>query len=87
MNLKDLDGTIYDVDFFIANQTLQIVRFLITKEGSKEEKEIGIHDQFQNMYLDAINKKFSVFEYSNFHNLNSRHILIDEVKKTFKLKY
>tara|TARA_B100002019_G_C21192617_1_gene559681 strand:- start:97 stop:1050 length:954 start_codon:yes stop_codon:yes gene_type:complete len=87
VNLKDLDGTIYEVDFFYSKPDFTNSKILITKEGSKEEKKIGIHDQFQNMYLDAINKKFSVFEYSNFHNLKSRHILIDEVKKTFKLKY
>ena len=85
VNLKDLDGNIYEIDFVYSKPNLTNSKIFITKDGSKEEIEIGIHDQFQNMYLDAINKNFSAFEYSNFNNLNLRHILLEEVRKTIKL--
>ncbi len=85
VNLKDQDGTIYEVDFIYSKPDSTNTKIFITKEGSYKEIEIGMHDQFQNMYLDAINKKFSAFEYSNFHNLNLRYILLEEVKRTIKL--
>jgi predicted dehydrogenase len=84
-NFKDLDGNIYEIDFVYSKPDLTNSKIFVTKDGSKEEVEIGIHDQFQNMYLDAINKNFSTFEYSNFNNFNLRHILLEEVRKTIKL--
>ena len=85
VNLKDSDGSIYEIDFVYSKPDLTNNKILITKDGSKKEVEIGIHDQFQKMYLDAINKNFSAFEYSNFNNLNSRYKLLEEVSKTIKL--
>ena len=35
--------------------------------------------------MDAINKNFSVFEYSNYNNLKLRYTLLEEVYKTIKL--
>ena len=85
MNLKDSDGSIYEIDFVYSKPDQTNNKIFITRDGSKEEIEIGIHDQFQNMYLDVINKNFSAFEYSNFNNLDSRHMLLEEVSKTIKL--
>ena len=85
VNLKDSDGSIYEIDFVYSKPDLTNNKILIVKDGSKKEIEIGIHDQFQNMYLDAINKNFSAFEYSNFNNLNLRYTLLEEVSKTIKL--
>ena len=85
VNLKDSDGSIYEIDFVYSKPDLTNNKILIVKDGSKKEIEIGIHDQFQNMYLDAINKNFSVFEYSNYNNLNLRYTLLEEVSKAIKL--
>ena len=85
VNLKDSDGSIYEIDFVYSKPDQTNNKIFITRDGSKEEIEIGIHDQFQNMYLDVINKNFSAFEYSNFNNLDSRHMLLEEVSKTIKL--
>ncbi len=85
VNLKDSDGNIYEIDFFYSKPDLTNSKILVTKDSSNKELEIGIHDQFQNMYLDAINKNFSAFEYSNFNNLNLRYALLADVRKTIKL--
>lgn len=85
VNLKNSDGSVYEIDFVYSKPDLTNIKIFITKNESKKEIEIGIHDQFQNMYLDAINKNFSAFEYSNFNNLNLRHMLLEEASKTIKL--
>lgn len=85
VNLRDSDGNIYEIDFVYSKPDLTNSKILMTKDGSKKSIEIGIHDQFQNMYLDAINKNFSVFEYSNYNNLNLRYTLLEEVSETIKL--
>ena len=85
VNLKDSDGSTYEIDFVYSKPDLTNSKILMTKDGSKKSIEIGIHDQFQNMYLDAINKNFSVFEYSNYNNLNLRYTLLEEVSETIKL--
>jgi len=84
VNLKDSDGSIYEIDFVYSKPDQTNNKIFITRDGSKEEIEIGIHDQFQNMYLDAVNKNFSAFGYSNFDNLNLRYTLLEEVSKTIK---
>jgi predicted dehydrogenase len=85
VNLRDSDGNIYEIDFVYSKPDLTNSKILMTKDGSNKSIEIGIHDQFQNMYLDAINKNFSVFEYSNYNNLNLRYALLEEVSETIKL--
>lgn len=85
VNLRDSDGNIYEIDFVYSKPDLTNSKILMTKDGSKKSIEIGIYDQFQNMYLDAINKNFSVFEYSNYNNLNLRYTLLEEVSETIKL--
>ena len=85
LSLKDADGYIYEIDFFYSKPDLTNSKIFVSKGSFSEEIEIGIHDQFKIMYLDAINKNFSEFEYSNFYNLNLRYKLLKEVKSLIKI--
>jgi len=84
-SLKDADGYIYKIDFFYSKPDLTNSKIFVSKGSFSEDIEIGIHDQFKIMYLDAINKNFSEFEYSNFYNLNLRYKLLKEVKSLIKI--
>jgi hypothetical protein len=77
--LKDDEGYVYEVNFFYSKPDLTNTRIVVSKDKSIRNIEVGIYDQFEIMYTDALNENLSKFEYSNLENLFLRYSLFKRI--------
>ncbi len=77
--LKDDEGYVYEINFFYSKPDLTNTRIVVSKDKSIRNIEVGIYDQFEIMYTDALNENLSKFEYSNLENLFLRYSLFKRI--------
>jgi predicted dehydrogenase len=77
--LKDDEGYVYEVNFFYSKPDLTNTEIAVSRDKSFHNIEVGVYDQFEIMYTDALSKDLSEFEYSNLKNLSLRYSLVKEI--------
>ena len=79
VNLIDKEGKTYEIKFIFSKPDGTETKIVIKNGESTEEIDVGVHDQFEIMYMDAIKNKKSNFNYSNYKNLIKRYDIYKKI--------
>ena len=79
VNLIDKEGKTYEIKFIFSKPDGTDTKIIIKNDELTEEINVGVHDQFEIMYMDAINSNNSNFNYSNYKNLIKRYDIYKKI--------
>ena len=79
VNLIDKEGKTYEIKFIFSKPDGTDTKIIIKNGELTEEINVGVYDQFEIMYMDAINNKKSKFNYSNYKNLIKRYEIYKKI--------
>ena len=84
INLVDKDGKEYEINFIFSKPDETDTKIILKDQNVSKDINIGIYDQFQIMYLDAINNDLSKFNYSSYKNLIKRYEIYKKISDEIK---
>ena len=84
INLLDKDGKEYEINFIFSKPDGTDTKIILKDQNMSKDINIGIYDQFQIMYLDAINNDLSKFKYSSYKNLIKRYEIYKKISDEIK---
>ena len=84
INLVDKDGKEYEINFIFSKPDETDTKIIMKDQNISKDINIGIYDQFQIMYLDALNNDLSKFNYSRHKNLIKRYEIYKKISDEIK---
>ena len=82
--MLDKDGKEYEINFIFSKPDGTDTKIILKDQNMSKDINIGIYDQFQIMYLDAINNDLSKFKYSSYKNLIKRYEIYKKISDEIK---